>query len=401
MKEGGKSILVVVAEMGHNTQREIVGVTRFAKRSGLSVDVVEGRHFGEKPDFAKWIEFWNPGGLIVDPEYAEAALADKSARALPLVVWDAAAATGLPSGCARAMNDSGYVADAAARELLETGFRHFAFVPALDNPVWSRERGAAFAKAIAAFGRQVSVFSPASGDVSDAVRFRAGLSKFLAARKKPFGVFAANDATAALVRNECAALGLRIPQDVALVGVDDSPVYCERGEPTLTSVRLDLESGGAMVAEMLADMMDAPVESRAHAAIRKGAAPRVVRYGVERVVRRESTRVLKVFDGRVFRALEWIRHNACSPIGAADVVAVMGCSRRMADLSFRRATGHTILDEIHSRRLEEAKTLLKRDDVPIEELPTRLGYDRGPFLGILFRRTFGCSMRQWRKKNRR
>jgi AraC-like DNA-binding protein len=78
----------------------------------------------------------------------------------------------------------------------------------------------------------------------------------------------------------------------------------------------------------------------------------------------------------------------------------MGCSRRMADLSFRRATGHTILDEIHSRRLEEAKTLLMRDDIPIEEIPTRLGYDRGPFLGILFRRAFGCSMRQWRKKNR-
>lgn len=400
MKEGGKSILVVVAEMGHNTQREIVGVTQFAKHSGLSVDVVEGRQFGEKPDFAKWLEFWNPGGLIVDPDYAKAALADKSARALPLVVWDAAKAGDSLGRCAKALSDPDAIAAAAVRELLQTGFGHFAFVPALGDPLWSRERATAFSAALAPLGRNAMAFAPQPEAASDSAIFHKGLLRFFGAIAKPCAVFAANDPTAAIAAKACAELGLRVPQDIALIGVDDTAEYCERLAPTLTSIRVDLESGGAMAAEMLADMMDEPVGSRARAA-RKDAAPRVVRYGVERVVRRESTRVLKVFDGRVFRALEWIRHNACSPICAADVVAVMGCSRRMADLSFRRATGHTILDEIHSRRLEEAKTLLKRDDVPIEELPTRLGYDRGPFLGILFRRTFGCSMRQWRKKNRR
>ena len=389
-----KRILVVVAEMGHNSQREIAGISAWAKETGWSVDVVESYYFGGSPDFAKWIDFWKPDGIVVDPMFATVVLEEKSAATLPLVVWDAAAASAPHVGCACAINDSTSVATAAARELLETGFRRFAFVPALDNPIWSRERGAAFAEAIAALGRQVSVFAPAPGDVSDARRFRAGLSKFLAARKKPCGIFAANDATAMLVRNECAALGLRIPQDVALIGVDDSPIYCERGEPTLTSVRLDIEGGGRAVAELLSTLIRDGAGRIRHRASGGGL---VVRYGVEGVVRRASTRVLQVFDARVSRALEWIRLNACSPIDVDDVVAVMGCSRRLADLNFRKATGRSILDEIHARRLDEVKSLLKRDDIPIREIPTHCGYDRGPFLGILFKRVTGRTMRQWRQ----
>ena len=114
-------------------------------------------------------------------------------------------------------------------------------------------------------------------------------------------------------------------------------------------------------------------------------------------MRRASTRVLQVFDARVSRALEWIRLNACSPIDVDDVVAVMGCSRRLADLNFRKATGRSILDEIHARRLDEAKSLLKRDDIPIGEIPGRCGYVQGPYLGILFKRVTGRTMRQWRQ----
>ena len=383
-----KNILVVVAEMGHNSQREIAGITRYAKRAGLSVDVVESRHFGERPDFAKWIEFWNPGGLIVDPGFAAEALADEAASKLPIVVWDAAEAGDNLGRCAMVLSDPVAIAEAAARELMETRFRRFAFVPALRNPLWSRERAETFTAALSQWGHHVSIFIPEAGNEDRSSRFRKGLLRFLETLEKPCGIFAANDPTAAIVAKSCAELGLRIPQDIALLGVDDSAEYCEHLEPTLTSIRVDLESGGAMAAKLMADLMSEG---------RLASAGDVAHYGVERIVRRESTRVLSVFDRRVSRALEWIRHNACSPIGAADVVAVMGCSRRMADLSFRRATGHTILDEIHARRLDEVLSILKRDDVPIEEIPTRCGYDRGPYLGILFKRHFGCSMRQWRK----
>ena len=118
-------------------------------------------------------------------------------------------------------------------------------------------------------------------------------------------------------------------------------------------------------------------------------------------MRRASTSVLRVRDGRVSRALEWIRLHATTPIDVGDVVVEMGCSRSLADLRFRQATGRSILDEIHSRRLELAMELLKRGDVPIDEIPERCGYVRGPYLGILFKRATGLTMRRWRAEWRK
>ena len=386
-------ILVVVAEMGHNSQREISGISAWAKENGWAVDVVEGSHFGGKPDFAKWIGFWNPGGMVVDPMYAAEALSDKAAAAVPVVVWDAAAATGLPRHCARVMSDPDAIADAAARELLSTGFPRFAFVPAFGAAEWSRERGESFARAVAAFGRPSTAFSPSEAANRDAAAFRSELSGFLSAEAKPFGVFAANDVAAVMVQNACQDLGLRMPQDIAVVGVDDHVEYCERNEPTLTSVRIDIERGGRAAAELLAGL----ARRRDRRRRLHQDAGCVARYGVERVVRRASTRVLNVMDGRVSRALEWIRQNALRPIRVGDVVSVMGCSRRLADLRFRQATGRTVLDEIHSRRLDKAMELLRRPDVPIDEIPARCGYVPGPYLAILFRRTTGTTMRAWRR----
>ena len=389
---GQPRILVVVAEMGHNSQRELEGVSQCAKRLGFAVDIVEGRHFGDRPDFAKWIEFWQPAGLVVDPGYALEALADKAAMRLPIVVWDGATSDFLPERCPKVVSDSDAIAEAAARELLHTGFSRFAYVPAIGDPPYSRERATAFAAVMKELDRTVSVYQPEPEEAAITVRFREGLARFLEAQEKPCGVFAANDPAAALVARTCAERGLRVPDDIALVGVDDSAEYCERGETSLTSIRVDIERGGYRAAEMLMAMI-----RRGSRVTRRGAAP-VARYGVAQVVRRASTCVLRARDGRVSRAVEWIRLTACTPIDVGDVVSVMGCSRRLADLRFRQATGHTILDEIHARRLDEAKALLRRPDIPIGDIPARCGYVPGPCLGILFKRATGCTMRAWRKR---
>ena len=389
MKNG--RILVVSAEMGHNSQREISGISKCAKKAGWAIDIVEGRHFGDKPDFAKWIDIWRPSGLVVDRQYYRQALACREARRLPMVIWDLRPTETLPRLCVAAASDPMALAEAAARELARTNFPRFAFVNALGAPKWSRERGEAFLSAVASMGHPATAFTPPSADAADAARFRNALTRFLRGLETPCGIFAANDQTSALVASLCTSLGISIPDDIALIGVDDSVEYCEQNELTLSSVRIDLEGGGAAAA--------AAIIKLAEAGGRGGrAGGRFVRYGVESVVRRASTRTLRIPSGIVTRALEWIRKNACQPIVAADVVAALGCSRRLADLRFRQATGHTILDEIHARRLEAAMALLKRSDVPIEDIPERCGYRRGAHLGYLFKRATGISMRQWRSQ---
>lgn len=393
-REAGSRILVVVAEMGHVTQREIVGVTRFAKRSGLSVDIVEGRHFGEETDFAKWVEFWNPGGLIVDPVYAADALAYRKTARLPMVFWDASSISGgLPVDSARVMSDPVSIAETAAHELLRADFRQFAFISALGDPPWSRNRGAAFGRVATGCGRAFASFSspPDVSRVPDS--FQRHLVEFLRSLPMPCGVFAANDATAALVVKAASTLGLRFPDDLTLVGVDDSAEYCERSNPTISSVALDIEAGGETAARLLAERMRGPSPS----GDRK--TPSVVTYGAERLVRRSSSRLTR--DRRVDRAFECIRLHACEEgFGPRKVVRQMGVSSTLAYPLFHAAAGRTILDEIHAVRLARAMDLLENGTFPYV-VASQCGYASHADFRRVFRQRIGVTVRRWTLDHRK
>ena len=387
-------ILVVVAEMGHGSQREIVGITRFAKRNGLSVDIVHDRHFGDGPDFAQWIEFWKPGGLIVDPAYAFEALADKAASSLPMVIWDASMASGFPERCARVMSDPNSIAEAAARELFRAEFQQFAFVPAMGDPAWSRERGAVFGRLTTGSGRTFASFSPKAAESRAPVSFQTRLVDFLRSLPKPCGIFAANDATAALVVKAASALGLRFPDDLTLVGVDDSDEYCERSDPTISSVRCDVEAGGEEAARLLAELM-----ARGKRSTGRKYSPPVATYGAKRLVRRSSSRLFR--DRRVDRAMECIRLNACEEgFGPRMVVRQMGVSSTIAYPLFHAAAGRTILDEIHAVRLAHAMELLANGVFP-DLVASECGYASHADFRRVFRQRIGATVRQWTLAHRR
>ena len=113
-------------------------------------------------------------------------------------------------------------------------------------------------------------------------------------------------------------------------------------------------------------------------------------------MRRASTRRLVVCDGRVARALEFIRLHATDRITPPDVVAVMGCRRSYADQRFRECTGHTILDEIRSRRVEIVKELVRRDACDSASLYCHSGFASMIDLRRVFKALTGQTLSQWR-----
>ena len=173
---------------------------------------------------------------------------------------------------------------------------------------------------------------------------------------------------------------------MALIGVDDVSYVCENSRPTLSSIRQDFGLAGRTAAALLQDMMDHP---------RRTWAPRPYAGGI--VVRRESTSFVKGGDRLVLAAVEFIRRHACEGIGPLDVVAELGCSRRLADLRFTRATGHTILDEIHAVRLERARELLRNPRIDYASLPDFCGYNSLVDLRRVFRKRTGMTMGEYRK----
>ena len=185
----------------------------------------------------------------------------------------------------------------------------------------------------------------------------------------------------------CHFLGLRSPEDVAIVGVDNLEIICENAITTLTSIEIDFRQAGRASADLLALAMENPRR-----------APQTVKYGEGRIIRRQSTRLMKTCDAHIARALERIRREACAGLKAADVIAEIGSSRRTAETRFRAATGRSVLEEINGVRLERAFSLLRRPNCPISLVAGECGWRTDAYLKRLFKRTTGLTMREWRRR---
>ncbi len=132
-----------------------------------------------------------------------------------------------------------------------------------------------------------------------------------------------------------------------------------------------------------------------------GAGLTVASIGPLMVLRRKSTSGRGRHEPRILKAVEMIRAEACDGLTAAKLAARFDCSRRLFNMRFREATGHSVLDEILHVRLEKAFTLLAKTDTPIGAIPDFCGFRSYWALDFLFRTRFGMSMREWRKRNSR
>ena len=192
---------------------------------------------------------------------------------------------------------------------------------------------------------------------------------------------AAETATAA------AFVGLRIPEDLAILGIDNYQPVCEKARPPLTSIEPDFRRGGNLAALMLLARVRAKGGYRG---------PHTRTFGPLRVVRRASTRVFFRQDKTVAAALDLIRNEACNGLRARDVAALFPCSRRFADLRFRQATGHSILEEIQAVRLERAQDLLRDPQQQIKAISDFCGFANPNSLRKFFRAATGQTMSAWR-----
>ena len=282
------------------------------------------------------------------------------------------------SNVVRIICDARELAREAAQNLVvRQSFASFGFVGTPEGESWSSERGAFFKEALAERGHECAMFNKSK---------RAGLGSWLASLPRPAAICAANDSTAREVANAALDKGLRIPDDIAVLGIDDDPKFCLSASPAISSVVQDFESCGYQAAEALQRLMDGDTTG-----------PSLLRYGARGVSIRESTLSSSPHADFVQRALDWIDANACSYIGAADVARALGVSRQMLDLRFRellRTTVHAVLRE---RRLEEVKLLLSTTNMTVGRITEQCGFTSAGHLKNLFRRTFGCSMRDWRK----
>ena len=289
--------------------------------------------------------------------------------------------------------DSRTVGVTAARELLRRDPASLAFVaPALDWDFF-KTRKESFISTVEAAGRKVLVWS--ISDKGDRLAERRRLAAWLRSLPKPCAVFAPNDVVAVAVFSAARLASLRMPQDVAILGVDNDELLCGSCFPSLSSVMVDFENAGRIAARLL-DARMADIDAG-----RSRGPDRHETYGVLGIASRGSTRAARPDEHPYLqRGLEFISRNAYRGISVADVAHAMCLSRRAAEYAFA-ATGRTIHAAILDARLDRVRELLLATSGPLEAIATSCGFSSAEYANPLFKARFGATMGAFRDKARK
>ncbi len=380
MEPDSPQILYLNTAAGDRIQAmTLAGIRRYAGALGWEVRSVPWQE-SRPEDIAPLLGAHRPvAGCVVECSDGNSHLPPRLFGRVPVVYLHAAPS--LYGGrIVRVSADNEAVARAAFRELSAGHPTAFAAVGVITDYPWSRERVRRFRALCAEAGKNCLVFDRPGETPTARIRRLPG---WVAGLPNHCAVFAANDFAAADVVTAARAAGRAIPRNLTLLGVDNNASLCEASRPSITSIQLDHERAGFLAARMIG-------ERAAGASV-----------GPLLAVRRESTRGHGRRELFVLKAVEAIRREACDGLTPATLAARFPGSRRLFDIRFREATGHSVLDEILHIRLERVMVLLSRPDFPIDAIADFSGFGCRYGLRKLFRARYGVSMRQWRKDNAR
>ena len=361
------------------------GVLRYAA-THRHLDLHIWNQHAPRGEFTDWDD-WRPDGIAAG-DAGIASPMPTSVRAAVVFHWTGGDAP-LPAAHVSVLCDNDAIGRLAAAHLLRRNLRHFGCVGATYDAPWSEVRERAFAAAVREAGFEAPRGFRIDGGASLS-KEREALADWLRALPKPCGIFAVSDWRAWHVLDVCRECGIEVPSVAQVIGVDNEEYICEQTEPTLSSIEPDFEGGGYEAMRALDAMLSGK---------RPPAKPII--YGIRGIVERQSTRDDRGTARIVNLALDFIRMHGASGGTAAEAVKAAGCSASLLQRYFRKTLGRTVVQEVQRVRLEKACHLLRHSETPIEDIAALCGYEDVSFLKVLFRRTYGMSMRDYRRSKSR
>jgi LacI family transcriptional regulator len=275
----------------------------------------------------------------------------------------------------------------AAEHFLDRGFREFAFC-GFENVYWSDQRFLCFSKFLRERGYEVSRYVPES---NKRFRFREdelpSLANWLNTLAANTGLLVCNDNRAQQVMDACRVGDIRVPQDIAVLSIDNDELVCDLADPPISSIELNAEQAGYEAAETLDRMMNGE---------------RFENYRIEvkpvRVVTRRSSDILSISDPDVLDALYYIRNNSKRAVSVDDVVEEVAVSRRVLERKFRNILSRSILDEIRLARAREIQVLLTTTNMSIMQIAAELDFSTSKQICRLFKKEYKISPMSYRKR---
>jgi len=370
------------------------GVGRYARLHGQWSTFVDERGLADPiPD---WVESGDFDGIIVRASQRET---------LEYVIG-----FGLPTICLgeenppfaiSVMNDDVQCAELAAEHLLERGFSNFGYL-GHRGLVWSDVRRDHFQQALRRAGRDCEVLEASSETTREAPWYqrRQRLAAWITDLPKPVGILACYDAAARTILDVCRDLNLLVPEQVAVIGVDNDEILCDLCDPPLTSVAPDTVAIGMKAAELLNQQMDHQQMATGVVRSRQGQEQSII-VGPEGVVTRGSTDTNAIGDPLIAAVAGYIRRHASDGIDVSDLLSQFPMSRRTLERRFSKELDQSPLDLIRRVRINHVKTLLQETDLKLDSISQMTGFSYTAYMVGCFKDLEGMTPGQYRKAAQR
>jgi LacI family transcriptional regulator len=341
--------------------------------------------FGVEKSLPNWLQNWHGDGII-------AAVKDPASdivvhRGIPVV--DVVGVLRDEQVPLVHTNDHS-VGRLGAEHLLERGFVNFGFCE-YAGEFWSAARREGFQHALRG-GRiicnihRMPLPGPGTGGPESFEHQQRELAQWLSALPKPVGVMATNDLMGQQLLEACQRLRIKVPEEVAVVGVDNDEPICRIASPPLSSIIVNDHQRGYEAAALLDRMMSgepAPAEP--------------IYIEPVGVMTRASTDIMAIEDADVVKALRFLRDNACERISVDDVVKQVPLSRSVLERRFRKIVGRSINSEMVRLRINRAIELLTETALELKVIAQRAGFGTQSYMNAVFQSKVGKTPGSFRK----
>jgi len=372
--------VALLIETSNSYARELLhGVRAWVRENeAWTIRLTEQGRGAAVPDWLR--RGWDGHGVIARVESASIA---RRLQATGLPVIDVSAA--LPDLVfPRVATDAAGVAQLAADHLAQRGLRNFAYCG--DRRYhWARRRGEAFSAATRALGGTCALLAPEPGTVDEEIE---AIARWLPTLPRPVGVFACLDRRGQQILAACRQARLKVPDEIAVIGVHNDELLCELCDPPLSSVIPNARRAGHEAAALLARAM-------------RGRRVPVALHEVPPVgvAARQSTDLGAVGDPKIAQVLRLMHEQAVAGINVADVLRAVPMSRTALERRFKALLGTSPHAHLRRLRMERVRELLVRTSLPVGEIAAATGFEHAEYLSAMFHRECGLTPRDYRARH--
>ena len=271
----------------------------------------------------------------------------------------------------------------AADFFINQNFSNYAFI-GMKDILWSISRYEGYSEQI----HTTKKTETARYDVENFQNEIEAISKWLSSLPKPVAMLACNDFMARQVTEICQLQGIKIPEEISLLGVDNDEFMCNISSPTLSSIKLNFEKHGYDIAQTLFKMIQ-----------EKRIWPARIPVEATGVVERMSTNRKIIADPYIREIVDFINRNYTQEIDVKKLTSFIPLSRRAIELKFKKEMyPHTITSYMLKLRLDHFSRLLENSDMPISTAADKAGFVDSSNFSTLFKKYKGMTPSEYRKK---